>query len=469
MNKTIEAPHSQECVSTKNKDLDYSENFSFLQENSQKKAQNFNDIKIEVMTEGLIQMMDDPQNSLTNNINDYLKDQEKNTIHDFLKVLKNKKEEIAQDHNDLMEIEKGIKFLIMEKFMRDKQTQKVFDIFKTPLNELGQKIEFIKPFNDKDLLIKGAVHMFSANPGGCKTTFISDICAELITQGKFKFCIHIDPENIISAYEERNQRKIKELLYKNQWKFIEPINLNTYKASNLSELLDISINSEKGYFKDTIIFIDSYGVMIDRNDNTEVSKFLTQCQYLSNKTGATIIITTHNNKNGLVYTGGASNIQYTSLFYQLHTISRENGKKAILLECTKSRYGTQEQFTQGYELDFSAQSCTPERYTIIDEYEVSELIEQIYNKANGTARHIKESKKAELSQIDLIEKIHEVLLSGEKTATQIAIALGKPKNYVGRKLIPLLNDSGLLGVRWIKTQNKDAQGRIYDFYRLAIK
>lgn len=52
----------------------------------------------------------------------------------------------------------------------------------------------------------------------------------------------------------------------------------------------------------------------------------------------------------------------------------------------KSRYGTLEQFTQGYEIDFSAQACTPERYTIINDYEVSELIEQVYNKANRAVR-----------------------------------------------------------------------------------
>ena len=359
----------------------------------------------------------------------------------------------------------------------NKQPHKNVKDIASSLKQLEQEIEFVKFFN-KDLLIKGAVNMFSANPGGFKTTFITDICLELIEQGKFEFCYHIDPECHISAYNARNQgHAIKKLYQKEQWLHINPLNFNEKEVFiDIYDFLNYFSTPcpDDSYLKlnNTIFFFDSYGAMIDRNNNVEVSKFLTQCQNLCNNTGTTIIVTTHNNKNGLIYTGGASNSQYASLFYQLHTISRENGKKAIMLECTKSRYGIIEQFMQGYELDFSAQSCTSKRYTIIDDDETSELIKQVYNKANGAVKQIKESKKNELSRIDridLIEKIHEVLLSGEKTATQIAIVLEKPKNYAERKLIPLLDDSELLGVRWIKTQNKDAHGRIYDFYKLTIK
>lgn len=177
---------------------------------------------------------------------------------------------------------------------------------------------------------------------------------------------------------------------------------------------------------------------------------------LSNKTGATIIITTHNNKNGLVYTGGVSNFQYVSLFYQLHSIKRENGEKALLLKCTKSRYGTLEQFTQGYEINFSAQTCTPERYAIINDDKVSELIGQVYNKANGVVKQIKENKKFELSRPEFIETIADTLKAGDKTAHEIATTLKLSSNYEQNFLKPILQQN--LGIKWQTTKAKDKRG-----------
>lgn len=354
----------------------------------------------------------------------------------------------------------------LNKIMNDSKNtsaNQILSIFETQAtdDELARKIDFIKPFNDKPLFIKGAVQMIAANPSAGKTTFISDICAELIANGDFSEVIHIDPENILNAYETRNQNKIIELTKAGKWHFIEPSRFNEksyLKLKGINGFLELFYNKDLG---STLIFIDSYGAMIDRNDNAPVTEFLMNCQQLSNKSGATIIIASHNNKGGLIYTGGASNQQYVSLFYQLHTISQANGTKALLLECTKARYGVMDSFTQGYELDFSVECGKNERYTKIPDDELAELIKRAKNTATN-ARSGVESQEAKATEI--IEQIHEVLLSGAKTATQIAKTLGKPNNYAQRVLKPILEK--WQGVRWIVKKRQDATGRMCDYYEL---
>ena len=352
----------------------------------------------------------------------------------------------------------------LNKIMNDSKNtsaKQILSIFETQAtdDELARKIDFIKPFNDKPLFIKGAVQMIAANPSAGKTTFISDICAELVAKGEFSEVIHIDPENILNAYETRNQNKIIELTKARKWHFIEPSRFNEKSyLKGINGFLELFYNKDLG---STLIFIDSYGAMIDRNDNAPVTEFLMNCQRLSNKTGATIIITSHNNKGGLIYTGGASNQQYVSLFYQLHTISQANSTKALLLECTKARYGVMDSFTQGYELDFSVECGKNERYTKIPDDELAELIKRAKDTATN-ARSGVESQEAKA--IEIIEQIHAILLSGAKTATQIAKTLGKPNNYAQRVLKPILEK--WQGVRWIVKKRQDATGRMCDYYEL---
>ena len=352
----------------------------------------------------------------------------------------------------------------LNKIMNDSKNtsaKQILSIFETQAtdDELARKIDFIKPFNDKPFFIKGAVQMIAANPSAGKTTFISDICAELVAKGEFSEVIHIDPENILNAYETRNQNKIIELTKARKWHFIEPSRFNEKSyLKGINGFLELFYNKDLG---STLIFIDSYGAMIDRNDNAPVTEFLMNCQRLSNKTGATIIITSHNNKGGLIYTGGASNQQYVSLFYQLHTISQANSTKALLLECTKARYGVMDSFTQGYELDFSVECGKNERYTKIPDDELAELIKRAKDTATN-ARSGVESQEAKA--IEIIEQIHAILLSGAKTATQIAKTLGKPNNYAQRVLKPILEK--WQGVRWIVKKRQDATGRMCDYYEL---
>lgn len=128
----------------------------------------------------------------------------------------------------------------------------------------------------------------------------------------------------------------------------------------------------------------------------------------------------------------------------------------------KSRYGTLEQFTQGYEIDFSAQTCTQERYTIINDNEVSELIEQVYNKANRAVRQIKKNKKFELSRPEFIETIADTLKAGDKTAHEIATTLKLSSKYEQNFLKPILQQN--LGLKWQTTQAKDKGGNTREFY-----
>lgn len=128
----------------------------------------------------------------------------------------------------------------------------------------------------------------------------------------------------------------------------------------------------------------------------------------------------------------------------------------------KSRYGTLEQFTQGYEIDFSAQTCTQERYTIINDNEVSEIIEQVYNKANRAVRQIKENKKFELSRPEFIETIADTLKAGDKTAHEIATTLKLSSKYEQNFLKPILQQN--LGLKWQTTQAKDKGGNTREFY-----
>ena len=430
----------------------YSENLLNSQENLQKKAQNFNLKAIDLDTLNL-----DSLDNLD------LKQLSNNEINELSAHLERK---INADKTRAIKENKFIKFkelVAMEQSIRTGNKDILLKYYRAKDTDLSKEIELISPFNDKNLFVKGAVHMIAANPGGCKTTFVSDICAELLRQDKFKTCYHIDPENTLKFYRLRNQEMIINFHFKNQWHLINPMEFNENRAfTNIFDFIE--------YFKkfdnsDTILFFDSYGIMIDRNNNVEVSKFLTQCQDLSNKTGATIIITTHNNKNGLVYTGGASNFQYVSLFYQLHSIKRENGSKALLLECTKSRYGTLEQFTQGYEINFSAQTCTPERYAIINDDEVSELIGQVYNKANGAVKQIKENKKFELSRHEFIDTIADTLKAGDKTAHEIATILKLGSNYEQNFLKPILQQN--LGIKWQTTKAKDKGGNTREFYTIT--
>lgn len=448
---------TQEAQSLPRNGLNYSINSSYFDKNLlnsqeilQKKARNFN---FKVIDLDILKLDSLDLKQLNDN--------------EISKLSTHLERKINADKTRAIKENKFIKFkefVAMEQSIRTGNKDIHLKYYRAKDTDLNQEIEFISPFNGKNLFVKGAVHMIAANPGGYKTTFVSDICAELLRQDKFKTCYHIDPENTLKFYRLRNQEVIINFHFKNQWHLINPMDFNENRAfTNIFDFIEYFKNFDNS---DTILFFDSYGIMIDRNNNAEVSKFLTQCQDLSNKTGATIIITTHNNKNGLVYTGGASNFQYVSLFYQLHTIKRENGSKALLLECTKSRYGTQEQFTQGYEINFNAQTCTPERYTIIDEYEVSELIEQVYNKANGTARQIKESKKAELSRPETIEKIADILkASGRKTAHEIATDLKISAKYEQNFLKPILQDN--LGAKWLITKDKDKRGNTREFYTIT--
>lgn len=424
----------------------YSENLLNSQENLQKKAQNFN---IKVIDLGTLNL-----NGLDL---EKLSDNEINELSAHLERKINADKTRAIKENKFIKLKE---LVAMEQAKRTGNNDIIIEHYNTKDIYLSKEIEFISPFNDKNLFVKGAVHMIAANPGGCKTTFVSDICAELLRQDKFKTCYHIDPENTLKFYRLRNQEEIINCYFRKQWYLINPMEFNENRA--FTNIFDF-IEHFKHFDNSNAIFIfDSYGVMIDRNNNIEVSKFLTQCQELSNKTGATIIITTHNNKNGLVYTGGASNFQYVSLFYQLHSIKRENGEKALLLECTKSRYGTLEQFTQGYEIDFSAQTCTQERYTIINDNEVSELIGQVYNKANRAVRQIKENKKFELSRPEFIETIADTLKAGDKTAHEIATTLKLSSKYEQNFLKPILQQN--LGLKWQTTQAKDKGGNTREFY-----
>lgn len=452
--ETLENKNSHSC----------SENFLNSQENLQKKTQNFNFKAIDLGTlkENLV-----GKNTLSDLDLEKLSDTQINKIARELT-------QAHQAHIDLERRKRLIENLLISAQINNAQKSKNLDeldvILASNLSDFDREISYIN-FSNHPLFIKGAVQMISANPGACKTTFVSDMCATIIMdemlkkdekEREFTRVIHIDPESAPNAYKERNQAKIKELIAQKKWHFVDA---NVFKDFECVKDVNGYLHGLFAFknLSSTIIFIDSYGVMIDRNDNASVTEFLTICQSLANNSGATIIITTHNNKGGQTYTGGASNQQYVSLFYQLHTINRPGGVKALLLECTKSRYGVMYSYTQGYELDFSKPCGDDERYTIIDDDEVSELIKSVYEKPAG----VRTQKSDEVKRLDEIEQIHAILLDGAKTATQIAKAMGKPNNYAQRVLKPILEK--WQGVRWIKIQEKDEQGRTREFYRVLQK
>ena len=129
-----------------------------------------------------------------------------------------------QAHIDLERRKRLIENLLISAQINNAQKSKNLDkldvILASDLSDFDREISYIN-FSNHPLFIKGAVQMISANPGACKTTFVSDMCATIIMdemlkkdekEREFTRVIHIDPESAPNAYKERNQAKIKELI-----------------------------------------------------------------------------------------------------------------------------------------------------------------------------------------------------------------------------------------------------------------
>lgn len=209
--ETLENKNSHSC----------SENFLNSQENLQKKTQNFNFKAIDLGTlkENLV-----GKNTLSDLDLEKLSDTQINKIARELT-------QAHQAHIDLERRKRLIENLLISAQINNAQKSKNLDeldvILASDLSDFDREISYIN-FSNHPLFIKGAVQMISANPGACKTTFVSDMCATIIMdemlkkdekEREFTRVIHIDPESAPNAYKERNQAKIKELIAQKKMAF----------------------------------------------------------------------------------------------------------------------------------------------------------------------------------------------------------------------------------------------------------